>query len=332
MPMATATLIPESLLGPAAGVATSVLWVITTLFFTAAARRLGSTAVNITRLALAVLLLGVTHRLLAGSWWPEVGSLQLAYLAASGVLGLAICDQCLFTAFLDLGPRRALLVMTTSPIFALLFGAVFLAEHVSAGALGGIALTLAGVVWVVLEREPVASGAGASAAVGAAAVGENVARGVLLATIAAALQAAGAWLAKQGMGHGLEGDIVRVGPQAATYVRMVFGFLGLLPWVLFGLRRHGSLVPRSAPAADHPALMLSGLALAAAGAVVGPFLGVWASLIAFDRAPIGIAQTLCSLAPVLILPVVAARGERVSRRAVIGALVAVVGSALLFLV
>jgi drug/metabolite transporter (DMT)-like permease len=56
------------------------------------------------------------------------------------------------------------------------------------------------------------------------------------------------------------------------------------------------------------------------------------SLEAADKVPLGVAQTLCSLAPVLILP--AARlvhHERISPRAVVGAFLAVAGVALLFL-
>jgi drug/metabolite transporter (DMT)-like permease len=55
------------------------------------------------------------------------------------------------------------------------------------------------------------------------------------------------------------------------------------------------------------------------------------SLVASDRAPLGVAQTLCSLPPILILPVVVwVHKERVSARAVVGAVIAVAGTALLF--
>ena len=57
-------------IGPAAGVATSMLWTGTSLLFTAAARRVGTTTVNFLRLAMAVVLLGVTHRLMTGAWRP----------------------------------------------------------------------------------------------------------------------------------------------------------------------------------------------------------------------------------------------------------------------
>ena len=58
-----------------------------------------------------------------GSLLPDIPTVQMwVYLALSGVIGLTICDQALFSAFLAIGPRKALLYMTTSPIFAALFG------------------------------------------------------------------------------------------------------------------------------------------------------------------------------------------------------------------
>ena len=61
-------------------------------------------------------------------------------------------------------------------------------------------------------------------------------------------------------------------------------------------------------------------------------MGVWMSLVATDRAEVGVAQTLCSLSPVFILPfAVWFEKERIGIRAILGATVAVCGSALLFL-
>jgi len=52
--------------GQLAGVGTSILWTFTTLFFTAAGKRLGTTVVNATRICFACCLLAVTHRYLQG--------------------------------------------------------------------------------------------------------------------------------------------------------------------------------------------------------------------------------------------------------------------------
>jgi drug/metabolite transporter (DMT)-like permease len=68
------------------------------------------------------------------------------------------------------------------------------------------------------------------------------------------------------------------------------------------------------------------------GAFFGPFLGVSLSLLAVKYTEAGVAATLMALAPVMIIPVsVLVFREHVAWPAVLGAVVAVAGSALLFL-
>ncbi|MHC4063201.1 MAG: DMT family transporter [Planctomycetota bacterium] len=299
---------------------TSLLWTATSLFFTAAGRRIGPTAVNAARIALAIVLLGVTHRLLTGTWIPHASAGQVAFLALSGIVGLSIGDQSLFTAFVHIGPRLAMLIMATAPIFAAFFGWVALGETLQPVAWLGVALTICGVGWVVLERPRQATVVHSS----------HWAWGVFLALVAAACQAGGLLLSKQGMGHGWLPDDQHLDPQAATLVRMLFAGLGVLPIIaLHSLRRRKRLVAGIQPL--RAGKRNAGLFFAGCGAVVGPYLGVWMSLVASDRAPLGVAQTLCSLPPVFILPfAVLIHKERIGPRAVLGALVAVGGSALLF--
>ncbi len=310
----------ESLIGPAAGVSTSGLWTFTSLLFTAAAKRIGPTAVNTYRIALAIVLHAVTYRLISGEWIPDVASRQVVYLALSGIIGLSIGDQALFVAFVDLGPRLAVLIMTTSPLAAALFGWLVLGEAFGGIAWLGITLTICGVGWVVMER-PAGDVPRRSM---------HRSRGVLLAVVAAVCQAGGLLLSKQGMGHGWLGEDQHLDPQAATLIRMLFAGFGMMPIVaMHVLRDRRRRVCGMAP--PRKGSRYSGLWFTACGTLVGPYLGVWMSLVASDRAPLGIAQTLCSLSPVFILPFAAKLyGERISRRTVLGALIAIAGSALLF--
>lgn len=312
---------PGAALGYAAGVATSGLWTATSLLFTAAGRRIGPTAVNATRLAVAILLLGVSHRALAGTWLPPASAGQVALLALSGLVGLCLGDQALFVAFVDIGPRLAMLIMTTAPLLATGFGWLALGETLPPTACLGVALTVGGVAWVVVER-PDPTGAPTP----------RRARGVGLAFLAAACQAGGLLLSKQGIGHGWLPREAHLDPQAATLIRVFFAGLAMAPVMVLYARRErkqraaGLRGPRSGRRS-------TGLLLTLAGAVVGPYLGIWMSLVAADLAPVGIAQTLCSLPPVFILPFSRlVHQERVTWRAVLGALVAVSGVGVLFLV
>jgi len=112
---------------------------------------------------------------------------------------------------------------------------------------------------------------------------------------------------------------------------MSFAGLGMIPIFLFNLRRERKLRARGILPKRHGSPP-AGVSFMVCGAFAGPFLGVWMSLVASDRAPLGVAQTLCSLTPIFILPaVMLLHRERVSPRAAVGAILAVVGSALLFI-
>jgi drug/metabolite transporter (DMT)-like permease len=70
----------------------------------------------------------------------------------------------------------------------------------------------------------------------------------------------------------------------------------------------------------------------AAGSLTGPVLGVALSLEAIAHAPIGVASTLMSLTPVLLLPAsYLLFREKITPRAVLGTLIALLGVVLLFL-
>ncbi|MEP0847201.1 MAG: DMT family transporter [Phycisphaerae bacterium] len=313
--------ISDATLGAAAGITVSVCWTFTSLFFSAASRRVGPLAVNAYRIVLAVILLACTHRALAGAWIPPAGAKQALFLAGSGLIGLTIGDGALLSAYVQIGPRVASLIMTTAPLMAAVFGWFALGERLSVAAWAGVLLTVGGVAWVVGER---------SAATGLT-KGASRARGVALALVAAACQAAGLVLSKQGMGYGWLPPEQRLTPQAATLLRMAFACLGVLPLVAWHRLRTGA---RCRPDSRAPTggEWRSGLALASLGAVGGPYLGVWLSLEATARVSVGVAQTLCSLPPIFILPFSAwLHRERIGARAILGAVAAVAGVAVLVL-
>jgi drug/metabolite transporter (DMT)-like permease len=311
----------EPYIGPAAGVGASVLWSFTTLLFTAAGRRLGATLVNALRILLATVWLGLTHRWLTGTWIPDASVRQVVLLALSGIVGLSLGDWALFAAFVSIGPRLSSLICTTSPIFAALFGWLALGETLSLVAWLGMLLTIAGVAWVVLERPGADCPAHST----------HQTRGVILALAASACQAGGYLLSKEGIGHGWLPRAQHLSPQTATFIRMFSAALFVAPLMFwFAARMRIGAKPNSRLLT--PAGRRAGYLFTLGGSLVGPFLGVWLSLVALDRTKMGIAQTLISLTPVFILPLVVwIHKERLSARAVLGAMLAVAGTALLFL-
>jgi len=307
--------------GPVAGIATSVLWTFTSLFFTAAGKRLGATLVNALRIWAAIVLLALVHRAVEETWLPPAQPGQWLLLAGSGLLGLAIGDLALFAAFVEIGPRLAMLVMTTAPLFAAFFGWAVLGESPSWQACLGIAVTLGGVAWVVSER-PTRVGE---------VRGTSRTRGFVLAIVATACQAGGLLLSKQGMGHGWlpEGQFVK--PLGAALLRMACAGVAVVPIVAWHRARIRARAPL-VPAELRRSTLRAGLWYTLGGSIAGPTLGMWFSLEAADRLDLGVSQTLCSLPPVLVLPFSAlVHKERITARAVLGAIIAVGGSAILVL-
>ena len=69
------------------------------------------------------------------------------------MLGLVLGDAFLFRAYVLIGPRLAMLLMATVPIFSALFGWLLFGEAVTNLELIGITLAVAGVGWVVTEGQ-----------------------------------------------------------------------------------------------------------------------------------------------------------------------------------
>ncbi len=137
--------------------------------------------------------------------------------------------------------------------------------------------------------------------------------------IAAFCQAAGLVLAKKGMFDA--GGVLE--PMEASFIRILFSVI--IIWLISAVR--GQLPNLLRSMKNYKALGFS-----AAGAVVGPFLGVWMSLVAVKYISTGVAATLNSMTPVMIIPlVILYYKEKVSLRALIGAIIAVVGVSILFL-
>ena len=69
------------------------------------------------------------------------------------------------------------------------------------------------------------------------------------------------------------------------------------------------------------------------GAIFGPFLGVWLSLVAVQYTEVGIASTLMSLPPIFLLPIGRILfKEQIGWKAIAGTVVALLGVGILFLV
>ena len=294
-------------IGELAALATSFFFAMTALIFTSTGRMVGSQVTNRMRLTFALIYLFILNAILFREPLPfSAGSSRWIWLSLSGIIGLSLGDAFLFQSFLWVGPRLGTLLLSLAPIFGSIIAWVFFSETLTTLQITGIVLALAGIAWVVIShREPLNTPHG------------HTRRGVIFGVLAGLGQAVGLVLSKQGM----FGDFSVL---QANAIRMLAAVIFI--WALTAFeRKAGStfVVLRENPKA---------LGLLALGALVGPVLGVSASLLAVQHAEIGVASTLMALPPVLILPIsYFVFKEKVGWQAIVGTLVAIAGVAILFL-
>jgi len=298
--------------GETAAITTSFLWTISSLFFTAAGKKIGVLNVNAYRLIIAIAFIFVTHFVLLGTLAPLASTGQWFWLGLSGIVGLGIGDMGLFAAYVTIGPRRSLLMMALAPIFAAATAYLMLGETIPELALAGIAVTLIGVIIVILESDPQAGYETVP--------GRRKAYGIIFGLIAGMGQGVGLVLAK--IGIYLNPDAI-LDPISATLMRLLLG--GVFVWAV-------ALISGRLLGVFQAARNREGMKNTVAASFVGPYLGITLSMVAATFTDVGIAQTLLSLMPVMIIPMVwVTHHQRTSLRGILGAVVAVVGVSIIFL-
>jgi drug/metabolite transporter (DMT)-like permease len=294
-------------IGEIAGLATSFFFAMTAIIFTKTGRMVGSQITNRLRLLYALTYLVIINLILFQEPLPfSADSSRWIWLSLSGVVGLSLGDTFLFQAFVSLGSRLGSLFLSLAPIFSSIIAWAFFGETLTPPQITGITIALAGIGWVVISHEEPANTPHG-----------HTRRGVIFGVLAGLGQALGLVLSKQGM----SGDF---SPFQANAIRMLAA--GIFIWVWTILQRQaGATIAevRKQPKA---------LPLLALGALVGPVLGVSASLLAVQHAEVGVASTLMALPPVIVLPIsYFVFKEKVGWQAIAGTLLAITGVAVLFL-
>ena len=290
----------QSHIGEIAALLVSFTWTGSALFFEKAGKQIGSLQVNIIRLFLAVVFLGVATLFTRGMFFPmDATAYNWFWLAVSGVVGFFIGDLMLFKSYSVIGSRTASLIMSLHPMMTALIGWIFLSEVLSFKSIIAIIISLAGIMIAIFNTN----------------MKLNIPfKGFLLAFTAALGQAAGLILSKKGIGD--------YDAMAATQIRAIFGFVSFAIFITV-LGRWGKV---------KTALKnKEGMKAATIGTVFGPFVGVSLSLFAIQHTQTGIASTLMALVPVLIIfPSSIMFKEKITARQVVGAVISLIGVSLFF--
>lgn len=297
--------------GELAAFGTVLCWTVGSQCFEAASKKAGSLSVNLIRLIMAFLLFCLTVAFTRGELIPsDFPPDAWKWLIISGLIGFTFGDMCLFSAFVEIGPRVSMLIMTLTAPIAAFIGWTFLAEDYSARQWAGVAVTLIGVSWVIIKRN---GNNGNNSTNSKLWDREITVKGIMLAFGGAVGQAVGFIFSKVGMMN--EGTYLD--PFASTQIRSIGGIIGFTVLFFFlGWWPKVRLAIKDLPA----------MGFTAGGAFFGPYLGVSLSLLALHYTTAGVASTIMSLVPITLIPfAIFLHKERVGIHGFLGAVVAITG-------
>ncbi len=293
--------------GELAALGTAVCWATGSNLFAVAGRRVGSVVLNRMRILMAMALLSLALLITHGSPWPGWATpMQLGVLALSGLIGFVFGDTWYFRSLVILGPGRAALFTSVTPVFTAAIAWPLLHEHPGPMALLGMTMITGGVTWVLSgrhdNRPDHAEG--------------SVAIGILAGFLGSFGQAGGYVLSKIALRTGID-------PLSATVIRITAACVGIWTIAVF----QGATAKSFASLRDRKAAWFM-----FGGAFFGPFLGVTLSLLALVTVEAAVAASITAISPILAM-LIASRvhGERITLRSMGGAAIAVAGVIVLFL-
>lgn len=301
-------------IGEFISIAVAFSWTATALLSEAGSKRLGNLTLNVLRMALALIFSMILFWKVMGSPLPSGGSFEAyGWMILSGIVGYLIGDFCLFQCYIIIGSRYGQLFMTLAPLAAACMAWLTLGQEMSTMSIVAMLITLIGISISILGR-------GKHHKISL----KLPFNGILFAIGAAVCQGVGLVLSKIGMDHYQTDSIPDwLVPFSANFFRCVAGMIGFT--ILLYIR--DGFTPLREALHDG-----KGMSMAIATTIFGPFVGVGFSLMAVQYTSAGIASTLMALTPIIIiLPSYWLFHQPITWRAVVGAVISVIGVSLFFL-
>ena len=297
----------ETYIGELSALGAALSFALASTTFTLAGRKFGATVSMALSLQISLVFLILMHHALLGEPFPSSASLERwTLLGASSLSGYVVSSVMLLRSFQYIGPRLAMLIGSITPIVAALLAWVFLGQGLSSIAVFGIVVVVAGIGWVVSDD------AGRDLQMKNA----NYSRGLALAVGSAIGQGTSFALMSEGVAGGFHA-------MSASVIRTLVGLVIL--WLVIiargKLRENLRLVW-----AEPRALLILTFA-----SLVGPVIGTTLVLLSLQYTSVGISSTLTGTTPILLIPIgYVVFADKITPRAVIGAMIAIAGVALLF--
>lgn len=295
----------ENYYGEMAALATALCWAVTATSFEHSAKKIGSMNLNLLRLFIGLAFLSIFTLITRGYLFPtDATQSEWFWLLLSGLVGIVIGDLLLFEAFVLIGSRISMLIYASVPPLSGIMAFMFLGEKMTMFQVIGMFITLVGIASVILVTEKDSKKVSFSHPV----------LGILFAFGGAFGQAAGYIIGKFGMAN--------YDPFSSTQIRLIAGIIGFM--VIFTLKGHWPKFMTAFKRRD-------ALATLTLGSFFGPFLGISLSLYAVQKINPGVASTLISITPILLIPYAFfIKKEKVSFKEVLGTVITLLGVGVMF--
>src|SRR6056297_1311379 len=132
----------------------AVCWMITAIAFEIAVKEVGTNTVNILKLIFAFIFMGFILYFTGNSvMLTNIPFDSWKFLSISGFIGFVLGDFFLINAFVMLGSRVSLLIMSSAPIISAILGFFVFNEVLSVYSIIGMALTILGITMVLLVKD-----------------------------------------------------------------------------------------------------------------------------------------------------------------------------------
>lgn len=290
--------------------AAALSWAISAFLFRAAGTQIPPLILNASKGILAVVALFAWIALTGSAALASVTMNQWCWLLGSGAIGIGIGDTAFFSALNRLGERTTVLVAETlaPPLTAVLaFG--WMHEVLSPSAWIGICTTMLGVTWVLTERTQSRE----QTSLRATLRWNELFMSGCLAVLAAACQSCGAVVSRSVL---VESGM---GPAESSLIRMLGG-LAILAVTI-------PAVPK--PKTARVRWTRRTIVYALLATLLGTIVGIVCQQASLKYTSAGISQTLIATSVLFVLPISLLRGERPTRRSILGTLLGLVGVAIL---
>lgn len=293
-------------IGEIAALLTAFCWVGSSVSFEYSGKKVGSLVLNLMRLVISLFIITIINFFITNGFRDlSVSPEAFQALLFSGLVGFVIGDMFLFQAFVEIGARVSMLIMALAPPITAVLSYFILGETLGLIQILGMMLTFIGIAIVITGKEKGSQKI----------VVKHPLKGITFAFLGAVGQALGLILSKVG--------VAELNPFVATEIRIFSGILGFI--LIISLTKKW---PNFFSAFKNKTAMV-GITI---GSLFGPVIGVSLSLMAIKYTSTAIASTLMAIVPILIIPVsIIFFKEKIKANEVIGALVGVLGVAVIFM-